>query len=205
MPATERERNLDRFLTFVDAIVAIAITLLVLPLVDIGQEKTAGVSAADLLDEHTGEIVSFFLSFVVIAMLWFAQHHLMSSVVVEDRLLTRCLMGWVMTIVVLPFPTALVAAPGDDDLTKVLYIGTMALSSLFLAAAAWHVARTPAIRDGGDPPDPVGSLITAATMVLALLISLAVPDASYWPLLLLVVSGRVSAFLGSRRRAARAG
>ena len=34
-PDIERERDLDRFLTFIDAIVAIAITLLVLPLVEL--------------------------------------------------------------------------------------------------------------------------------------------------------------------------
>ena len=36
----ERERDLERFLTFVDAVVAIAITLLVLPLVEISQEPS---------------------------------------------------------------------------------------------------------------------------------------------------------------------
>lgn len=39
-----RSRDLERFITFIDAIVAIAITLLVLPLVDLATEIEPGAA-----------------------------------------------------------------------------------------------------------------------------------------------------------------
>ena len=45
----ERHRDLDRLLTFVDAVVAIAITLLVLPLAEGGGEVERGRRLAQVL------------------------------------------------------------------------------------------------------------------------------------------------------------
>ena len=197
--AVERERDFDRFLTFIDAIVAIAVTILVLPLIEIAGDTT-DLSIEDLIDEHLGQIFNFLLSFFVIAQLWFAQHNIVRTVVVQDRIVTRCLILWALTIVVLPVPTALVAGSHDGDRTEVLYIGTMALSSLALTIAALRVAATPAIRDRGAPPNAVDSMTTFAIMVLALVLSVIIPGAGYLPLLLLLLSGRVSALIRSRRR-----
>jgi uncharacterized membrane protein len=197
--AVERERDFDRFLTFIDAIVAIAVTILVLPLIEIAGDTTE-LSIEELVGVHRGQIFSFLLSFFVIAQLWFAQHNIVRTVVVQDRIVTRCLMAWALTIVVLPVPTALVSGSHEGDKTEVLYIGTMALSSLALTIAAMRVAATPAIRDRGAPPNPVDSITTFTIMVLALVLSLIIPGAGYLPLLLLLLSGRVSAFLRYRRR-----
>jgi uncharacterized membrane protein len=72
----ERHRDLDRLLTFVDAVVAIAITLLVLPLAEAGGEinEVGEGGAAELLRLHGDDLVGFALSFVVIARLWVGQH-----------------------------------------------------------------------------------------------------------------------------------
>ena len=56
--------------------------------------------------------------------LW-SQHRLLRFVVDGDKVVVRGLGLWVMTIVFLPFPTALVAAPSQDLGTRALYIGTM--------------------------------------------------------------------------------
>jgi uncharacterized membrane protein len=112
----ERERDFERLLTFVDAIVAIAITLLVLPLADAAGELRRGGSAADLVGDNAGRIGAFFLSFLVIANLWLAQHRVLRPVVAAGEWLTRLLLLWALTIVVLPFPTALVA--GHDAGTR---------------------------------------------------------------------------------------
>ena len=197
--SVERERDFDRFLTFIDAIVAIAVTLLVLPLVEIAGDVTE-LSVNDLLFQHAGQLFSFFLSFFVIAQLWFAQHNIVRTVVVHDKIVTRCLTAWALTIVVLPVPTALVSGSHEGDKTEVLYIGTMALSSLALTIAAWRVARTPGIRDGGVPPNPVDSITTLAIMVVAMVLSLLIPGAGYLPLLLLLLSRHVSALVRSRRK-----
>lgn len=189
MPDTERERDLDRFLTFIDAIVAIAITLLVLPLVeltaDIGEFDTVG----ELLDEHQTQIWAFLLSFVVIARLWFVQHQTVRHVLRYHSRVAHLLMLWVLTIVFLPFPTALVATSGSSALTKVLYIGSMVVSTAVLALVEAFLVRHPELTDGDDDADPVGGVANVLLLLVALGVSIAVPATSYFPLLLLLLSG----------------
>lgn len=197
----ERARDLDRFLTFIDAVVAIAITLLVLPLVDLVGELGDGTSVEDLLRDNKAPIGAFFLSFLVISQVWLGQHRLLRSVIDANELLTRLLLFWSLTIIVLPFPTALVAAPhgaGDEPLTKALYVGTMAISALLLSLMAVVIARHPELRDTDEAPDPVHAFGTFAAFVVALLVMLALPATSYWPLLLLAVSDRLGAVVSAR-------
>ncbi len=65
-------RGFERLITFADAVVAIALTLLVLPLVEIPAELGADSSLADVFTEHRGQIGGFLLSFVVIWVFWTA-------------------------------------------------------------------------------------------------------------------------------------
>jgi uncharacterized membrane protein len=188
----ERERDLDRFLTFIDAIVAIAITLLVLPLVeltsDIGEFDTVG----DLLDERQTQIWAFLLSFVVIARLWFVQHQSVRHVLRYHGRVAHLLMLWVLTIVFLPFPTALVATSGSSDLTKVLYIGSMVVSTAVLALLEAFLVRHPELTDGDDDSDPVDGVANVVLLLAALGLTIAIPATSYFPLLLLLVADPVA-------------
>lgn len=187
----DRERDLDRFLTFVDAVVAIAITLLVLPLADMANEVGDG-TVADLLREHRHDLLGFGLSFAVIAKFWFAQQRAVTSLVRLDMTVVWLLLTWTFTIVALPFGTALVAEAPDDPLTRLIYIGTMAVSSLLLTAIAWAIARDRSVRDRDEGPRIDGYLITFSIMVVALVLSLAVPPVGYWGLALLFLSGRTT-------------
>lgn len=189
-----RTRDFERFLTFVDAIVAIAVTLLVLPLVDVVNDlQKEHESVSKLLGDNRALIGAFFLSFVVIANLWLNQHRVLTHVIASNELLTRLLTAWSLTIVFLPFPTALVAGPGsagEEALTKLLYVGSMAVSSLLLALVCLVVSRDRSLRDGDDGPDPAMAFAVAIAFVVALAVMLLVPATSYWPLLLLLVSDR---------------
>ncbi|HET9840984.1 MAG TPA: TMEM175 family protein [Nocardioides sp.] len=198
---TGRERDFERFLTFVDAIVAIAITLLVLPLVDVAGALSSGGSVAELVSDNTGQIGAFFLSFLVIANLWLSQHRVLRHVIAASEWLTRLLLLWTLTIVVLPFPTALVAGhdAGDQAATKLLYVGTMAASSLVLSLICLEIRRNAALRDSDDRPDVVRGFATFGAFVVVLVLMLAVPALSYWPLLLLFVPDRLVAVWRRRR------
>jgi uncharacterized membrane protein len=202
---TERERDLDRLLTFVDAIVAIAITLLVLPLAELPGDLEDGQSVAELLREHTWEIAAFVLSFYVIAQRWQSQHVSVSPLLRGSPRIASLLMVWTFTIVVLPFPTALVATDGDDPTTKVLYVGTMIVSTLAMAAVRREVELHPELTDGTAPPSALRTALTPAGMLLALVLMLVFPAASYWPMLILVVDGRVAHAIdrAHQRRTAR--
>lgn len=198
-PTAERSRDFERFVTFIDAIVAIAITLLVLPLVDLAPELR-DVSAAHLLTAHEAEIGAFLLSFVVIAGFWFSQHDIIGSVIAHDRLVTRMMMVWTLTIVVLPFPTAMVSIAGHEAVTKVFYIGTMALNSAVLAVMAWAVGRNRSIRDSDERPDVLPGMLSAAGFVVALAVSLIFPGTGYYPLLILLAPQPAINLWRARRR-----
>ncbi len=86
----ERSRDFERFVTFIDAVVAIAITLLVLPLVDLTVDFEGSVT---VLLRNLAEIGGFLLSFIVIANAWFAQHRAISTVVAQDRLVSRLMIA----------------------------------------------------------------------------------------------------------------
>lgn len=205
-----RRRDLERFLTFVDAVVAIAITLLVLPLVELtGEVGDADGSVSDLLHDHQAELWSFLLSFAVIARLWFAQHRAVRSLVLAHRGVTSLLVLWTLTIVFLPFPTALVAKAGEQPPTKLLYMGTILLSTVLVGLIDQVIASNPEISDGAGPPDAERAIISAALLGLALVVTLAIPDTSYFPLLLLLLETPVRRLLhrgrGSKTGAAHMG
>ena len=192
MADTERDPGFERFITFLDAIVAIAITLLVLPLVELTADIEEYESVRDVLRENQAEIWAFLLSFAVIARLWFVQHDSVRHVTVYDRKIVNLLLLWGLTIVFLPFPTALVAEASDDEVTKLLYIGSMVLSTVFLTLIEAYLVRHPELTDGHDDADPVNGASNVVMLVLALVITLTIPATSYFPLLLLLVTDRVA-------------
>jgi uncharacterized membrane protein len=195
----ERERDLDRLLTFVDAIVAIAITLLVLPLVELAPKLGDDGRVADLLRDHSDELWAFALSFYVIARIWMSQHHAVAPLLAGNSRIAFLLVAWTFTIVVLPFPTSLVAGAGEQAPTKVLYVGTMAFSILVIAALRAEVLRHPELTDGSPYHGPLGGVVTAGLLVLALVVMLAFPATSYFPILVLLLEGLVQRAVESLR------
>ncbi len=89
-------------------------------------------------------------------------------------------------------------------MTKILYIGTMAVSSSLLALMAWAIGRNRSIRDTDERPDPAPAVATVIGFVLALAITLVFPATSYYPLLLLLFTDPITHALrrgrGERRR-----
>jgi len=197
--SAERDRNFDRLLTFVDAIVAIAITLLVLPLVELAPEVRDGGSVGDLLRDHADELWAFALSFYVIARIWLSQHAAVAPLLAGNARVTSLLVTWTFTIVVLPFPTSLVASAGEQAPTKILYVATMALSILVIAALRSEVLRHPELTDGSPYAGPLGGVVTAGLLLAALAVMLAVPATSYLPILVLAVEGPVLRAIESLR------
>jgi uncharacterized membrane protein len=194
------ELDLDRFLTFLDAIVAIAITLLVLPLVELPMHVDEYDSVADLVRHNQAAIWAFLLSFEVVPRFWFVQHRAVRRMVGYHGAVGVLLMLWTLTIVFLPFPTGLVAEAGDSAVTKVLYIGTMVVSTALIAGVQAVLARHRDLTEGD--PDPSAGIANAVMLLLALAITLLVPATSYYPLLLLLLADRLAA--GWRRVRGRA-
>jgi uncharacterized membrane protein len=119
------DRGLDRLISFVDAVVAIAITLLVLPLVEVLAGAAPDMDLDAVLAGDAAQFGAFLLSFVVIARLWLAHHRLIEQVGAYDPAFVLVNLAWILTVVVLPFATQLVAVYGRDRLAIAAYIGTM--------------------------------------------------------------------------------
>ena len=195
------QRGLDRIVVFADAVVAIACTLLVLPLVDLATQSGGG-PVGRLLRDHVGQLGAFALSFAVIGRLWVAHHRLFERVGAYDAMIIRLTLVWLCTVAFLPFPTAILATQSGHA-ASMLYVGTLLASSLALAStAAWVNAhpglqRTPERGPAGEP-----HWTTAVLLIVAFALTVLIPRASVWPLLLLLLSGPVDKLL---RRGCRVG
>jgi len=184
------ERGLDRLVTFLDAVVAIAITLLVLPLVELlGDDRPDDLGT--LLGDHLAQFGSFALSFVVIARLWMAHHRLIEWVGNYDAASVWVNVAWAFTIVLLPFSSQVIAEYGTGRLSVGLYVGTIAASAVAAAVLAVLVRRRPELRRDGvraADVDVVPALVAAGLLLLALLIGVAFRQVNFYALLLLFLS-----------------
>ncbi|BDZ46421.1 TMEM175 family protein [Naasia aerilata] len=196
-------RGLERLVFFTDAITAIAITLLILPLVEVVPDIAAeGGSIGVLFDGYFGQILGFLISFAVIARLWFAHHQLFEHVGAYSGRLVFLTVLWAFTIVLLPLPTALTAQLNPSPGLVAFYIGTMAASSLVLTAMSVLIRRTPDIQAADNPITPrsfAASYWVSAGFVLALILGTAIPALNYWALFVLFVTPTIGALIRRRR------
>ncbi|MFC4048986.1 TMEM175 family protein [Actinomadura syzygii] len=188
-------RDPDRLVFFTDAVVAIAVTLLVLPLVDVvPQAARDGQTATEVITEHKPEIFSFLLSFAVISRLWFSHHDFFRHVRACSKPLVMCNAGWLLTIVVLPFPTEMVGVYGNDRFTAGFYIATVLLAVVFQTGLVLVVRANPELASKTAPPPSeyvTGSVTAAGLLAVALVLAVTIPSLSYWTLLLLFLSSAV--------------
>jgi uncharacterized membrane protein len=197
MAATERrtepqtERGLDRFVNFSDAVVAIAITLLILPAVDAVNDRDIG-SAADFFRDNGDRLFAFGLSFLVIANFWAGHHRMFEHVKAYSRRLMGVNMLWLLTIVFLPLPTEVLAVHGDDEtLVRFVYIASVLASSVAITALGLLIDRTPELRADPEtaPPPWQARVLLPALIVVALVVALAVPAIGMWAMLILFLAG----------------
>ena len=181
--AAQGEKALDRLVAFSDAVVAIAITLVVLPLVD--KAMDAESASAFFADNVTG-MISAALSFVVIAAFWRANHVMFVHARGYTRLVGRLQTLWLATIVFLPVATALdLAGPGTDRVGLGAYVGTMLVGGVILRVQA--VALQRARLSDRAPAPPLRHWIGAILMAVALVLVLLFPQyGALWLLVLLL-------------------
>lgn len=188
--------SVERAKAFVDAVVAIAMTLLILPLMEsVGALAAHQGGAAGWFDEHQDQLFSFVLSFAIIGMFWINHHRLFSHVQGITGGLLWVMLAWLLSIVWLPVATALSGQLASTDvLVKSVYIGSMTLTALLALGTRLYLQAHPALYDL-----PVRTLRSGMSVdlsmislfALALAVAVAVPAAGYYPLLLMLVSGPV--------------
>lgn len=189
----------ERFKAFVDAVVAIAMTLLILPLMESVSDAASGnIGTADFLAEHAGQLLSFGLSFLLIATFWMGHHRQYRDVEWITGPLLWINVAWMATIVWLPVPTAMIGQMDSDALQAVVYIGTLIMTQVTTLAGWLYLGRHPELTTALPQTIRAGVIGDLAAIVLfaaALAIAIAASPNGYWGLLLLLLSDPMSRLL----------
>jgi uncharacterized membrane protein len=181
----------ERVTAFTDAAVAIALTLLVLPLVDtVRDPANRHPPLHTMLGDHARDFLAFGVSFVVIARFWRVHRRLFDAVAHLDEALVGLNVAWLFGIVFLPVPTAvLVVDSGSAQGAAALYAVNLLFIALTALAMSVWIARHPALWETGtDGPALRDGVARSASACL--LMAAVVPVALWlgqWALLLLLL------------------
>lgn len=197
--------GLERLIFFSDAVVAIAITLVVLPLVDSARALDGRPVLAFLRDNSTG-LIAAGISFAVIGGFWRDHHRLFTKATGYTPNVLRTNMFWLGGIMAVPVVTVLVvSSSGSDRLALGLYLGVVLLVRILLMAEEILLAGAGTL--GSERVEPLMMLhhaIPAGLILIALLVTMLVPGWGIWPVLLLALERPVRLVL-SRFQEAGAG
>jgi len=148
----EASRELDRIVNFTDGVFAIVITLLILtiqvpeiPAASVARELPSRLLALE------PKVLSYVISFLVVAVYWMAHHRAFRPIRGYDGALLWLNFLFLMTISFLPFPTSLLGEYGEQQLPVVIYAVNVSAASLLLTAISWYATR----RDRLTAPDLV--------------------------------------------------
>ena len=199
----------ERLKAFIDAVVAIAMTLLILPLmesvVEMGREHR---SVPEYLREDYGQLISFAMSFLLIATFWITHHRIFDRVERTTNALVWLQVAWMFTIVWLPVPTAMLGSMPTDAIQKVLYIGTLLVTALLLLGTRLYLRAHPELHGIEEAALRYGiavEIVLCCLFALSLAVAVLVPAIGYFAMFLMLLSGPAQAVIsrrGGRRRPA---
>jgi len=192
----------SRLVGFSDGVVAIAITLLILPLVDAASDYDG--DTGKFVAEHLGKLLVFLLSFAVIGNFWLVHHRTFERITSYNSGLLWANLLWLLSIVFLPFPTALLASsPSGDRATYVLYVGTMVVTTAAEVLMQAIIVRHPDLQAeearGALRIRPY--LTPLVIMLFALLLAGFFPSIGLWGLALFALSGPIEGAIARRKKA----
>ena len=131
--------GLGRILALSDGVFAFSLTLLVVSL-SVPTATSNSALASELLDQ-AATYLSYIISFVAVASIWYGHHESFKYIRRYDGRLIALNFGSLLLIAFLPFPTAVLGRNQQEPLAAVLYAVTLALTNLFFAATWWHASH----------------------------------------------------------------
>jgi uncharacterized membrane protein len=185
-------RAADRVVTFSDAVVAIAITLLALDL-PVPGANLGDVAFWHYLRDHWSAYLAFLISFLVIANHWSTHRKLFRYVCRLNSPLLRVNTVWLMMMILVPFSTRVVTGGGQLGARFTVYaviqvIATGCSLGMSREVRASHLLRryTPPSARHADP-------VPYLSMMLMYLVSIPVAFfAGSWAFALWALSPRIS-------------
>jgi uncharacterized membrane protein len=164
------ELGLERVVFFSDAIMAIAITLLVL---DLRLPEGSDLSLAAQLDSLGSSYFSFLVSFGVIGLFWEAHLRLFGFIARVDRALLWLNLTFLLFIAFLPFPTSVLGKHWSPT-AIVFYAATLMATGLLRFLLLRHAVRHRLIAPEVDPATLRTEHWRAATVPVVFLLSILV-------------------------------
>ncbi len=201
----DKEIGFERLVSFSDAVAAIAITVLVLPLVDVAN-KIGSESISDFYRANRSSLFAFVLSFVLIGNYWWNQHQLLRHLRAYDSFLVAAMFLWLFSIVVLPLPTELLGSSKHHaHSVDILYVASMLLVALAEVFEQWAVVRSPdlSLDSTATPLTADSSLVMFGLMVAALVVCTLSATIGLWSLLLIGLAHPIRRALAQRRHRVR--
>lgn len=212
LPVRSR-RALDRLVNFTDAVVAVAMTVLVLPLVDLraqGSEKTVW----QIISDNSGLIVTFVFTFIVVGTMWRVHNRVFNRLAGFDAVIFWFNLLWLLSIAFLPWSSVMYGA-GLDGTTSgasvqmwsggeglggagMLYWTNLAVASITASLISWHAHKDPDLIDNDEPrvfaDTPLvrarGALFGGYFLLIGI-VSLFAPQIALWMPLGIIVLGPI--------------
>ncbi|MBI5227212.1 DUF1211 domain-containing protein [Candidatus Micrarchaeota archaeon] len=145
------ELGVNRLETFVDAILAIAMTILVL---DLRVPELAGElvhsELAPKLMEMVPNIIAYIISFVMLGVYWIGHYNVAKAVKRVDRTLLWLNIGYLAVVVLVPFSTALLSRYGTEQVAHIVYGANLMLIGAF-AYLQWDHATSKGLVASSTP------------------------------------------------------
>ena len=135
----EDEYRFGRILAISDGVFAFSLTLLVVDLV-IPTSSSNSDLASRLLAQWPG-LLSYLISFAVVALTWNGHHETFRFVRRTDGWLILLNFALLLLVAFLPFPTAVLGRNQNAPLAAVIYAVTLTLLNLASATIWWYATR----------------------------------------------------------------
>jgi uncharacterized membrane protein len=175
----EREIEFGRALAFSDGVFGVAITLLIttidVPHVEGPDLQSKLVDALQALDDS---VISYFISFAVIGLMWMHHHRLFSRI---RRLDTAALWLNLLSlsfIVLMPFTTELMGDYGDESISIALYALNIALAVVSYTLLWWYCAARDMLGEHLTQAQIRYELVTRLFVAVGFLVSIPIAYAS---------------------------
>lgn len=197
----------ERMRAFVDAVVAIAMTLLILPLMESASEASKfqrehpDFDTAQFLIEHSGQLGALIMSFALIALAWTKHHRLYSAVQEVTTSLLWLNILWMFMVICLPVTTALVGALHTDAGLFIAYVGNLILLYLSSLGGRLYLLRHLSLVDASRTTvwnGIIADIVAVALFGIALVLGLLMPKLGFSTLFLMLFTS-LGARLFSRK------
>jgi len=143
--AEAEARSTDRVVTFSDAVVAIAITLLALDLpVPAGNFSNGQFWHALRADWST--YLAFLISFLVIANHWATHRQIFRYVSRLNNMVFRLNLAWLLLMIVVPYTTKIVTGSGQLGARFTVYAGVQIVATGVAMLMSWEVRAAQLLR-----------------------------------------------------------